>query len=111
MTRTINIHTAKLKTRRQMEKDIPRHLLGWWHDVCPGQTLTMRDATASDLARCIRNKEASSDPADYLCELPADGSLVSKAAIQHMRTVAVPVPSMTAVPVSPETQPEQASAI
>jgi hypothetical protein len=31
--RAINIYTAKLKTRAQIHREIPRHLQGWWADV------------------------------------------------------------------------------
>ena len=90
--RAINIYTAKLKTRAQIYKEIPRHLQGWWADVCPGKTLMLRDASASDLARCSRNAGSSTNPEDYLCELPMDGSLVSKAAIARSYATLVPVP-------------------
>lgn len=44
-------YTAKLKTRAQIDREIPRERQGWWRDVCPGKTLfNLRDATAEDLA-------------------------------------------------------------
>ncbi|PVX86439.1 hypothetical protein [Paraburkholderia unamae] len=88
---TVNIHQVKLKTRKEMERTIPRERLGWWHDVCPGGRLTLRDATEADLNRCHLREGSSRNPADYLCELPKDGSLVFKAAIAHMATYQVPV--------------------
>jgi hypothetical protein len=75
------IYTAKLKTRKEMDRTIQRGLLGWWHDVCPGQTLEVRDATAADLARCSLREGSSMDPADYLCENFDRGSLVLREAI------------------------------
>lgn len=87
---TINVHQVKLKTRKEMERTIPREKLGWWHDVCPGQRLTLRDATEADIARCTTRKGSSTNPADYLCELPDDGSLVNKLAIASMSTYAIP---------------------
>ncbi|HBO82073.1 hypothetical protein [Cupriavidus sp. UBA2534] len=90
MNATANIHQVKLKTRKEMERTIPREKLGWWHDVCPGQRLTLRDATEADIARCMMRKGSSLDPADYLCELGEDGSLVNKLAIDSMHTYAVP---------------------
>jgi hypothetical protein len=75
------IYTAKLKTRKEMERTIQRGLLGWWHDVCPGQTLEVRDATAADLARCSLKEASSRDPADYVCENFERGSLVLREAI------------------------------
>ena len=32
-------YTAKLKTRKQMDLEIPRERQGWWRDCCPGKTL------------------------------------------------------------------------
>ncbi|MFQ1084919.1 hypothetical protein [Bordetella trematum] len=87
--RKANVHLVKLKSRKEMEATIPRDHLGWWHDVCPGQHMTLRDATADDLARCTLNGNRSKNPADYLCELPATGSLISKAAIKHCSTYAI----------------------
>jgi hypothetical protein len=75
-------YTAKLKTRKQMERDIPRERLGWWHDVCAGQTLrNLRDATESDLQRCFLRDGSSKNPADYLCENFDGGCLVSHEAV------------------------------
>lgn len=91
----MNIHHVKLKSRREMERTIPREKLGWWHDVCPGERLVLRDARDSDLARCILREGSSRNPSDYLCELPESGSLVFKAAIAHMTTIEMPVVKAT----------------
>lgn len=82
------IYRAKLKTRREMERDIPRNELGWWHDVCPGQTLKLRDATEADLARCFLREGTSRNPADYLCETFEGGCLVSRRAVKVLTPVA-----------------------
>ena len=75
-------YTAKLKTRAQMDREIPRERQGWWRDCCPGKTLrNLRDATADDLARCIVNEGRSRDPADYLAENIERGWLVSREAV------------------------------
>ena len=66
-----------------MIKDIPREKWGWWKDVCPGQTLTLREATREDLERCILGDKASSDPKEYMCELSKHGALVNKVAIEY----------------------------
>lgn len=81
------IYRAKLKTRVQIQRDIPRERQGWWADVCPGKTLTLRDATAADLARCFLNEGSSRDPADYLCETFEDGCLVSRIAVARLTAV------------------------
>jgi hypothetical protein len=81
------IYHAKLKTRAQMQRDMPRNDLGWWHDVCPGQTLELRDATVSDLDRCNLRDGTSRDPADYLCENIERGSLVNRKAIAKLTPV------------------------
>lgn len=75
------IYSAKLKTRKEMERTIQQGLLGWWYDVCPGQTLEVRDATAADLARCSLRDRDSANPADYLCENFERGSLVHRDAV------------------------------
>jgi hypothetical protein len=80
----MSTYLAKLKTRMEMERDIPRNELGWWHDVCPGQTLTLREATADDLARCYLREGSSRDPADYLCETFDGGCLVSRKAVKRL---------------------------
>jgi hypothetical protein len=82
------LYRAKLKSRAQMERDIPRNELGWWHDVCPGETLKLRDATAADLARCFLREGTSRDPADYLCETFEGGCLVSRKAVKVLTPVA-----------------------
>jgi hypothetical protein len=96
-TPTINIHQVKLKTRKEMERTIPRERWGWWIDVCPGERLVLRDATAADLARCIRNPGDKRIPADFLCELPETGSLISVDAIEHRHTIAVPIDAQEGV--------------
>lgn len=78
-------YTAKLKTRRQLEKIRGSEgyvdAWGWWADVCPGKTLQLRDANADDLRRCILRDNASQDPGDWLCETFERGSLVARSAI------------------------------
>jgi hypothetical protein len=76
--------TALIKQRRRIEREIPRSTRGWWADVCPGKTLQLRPATAADVARCFIREGESRDPADYLCELPADGALVHRIAISRL---------------------------
>ncbi len=79
-------YTAKLKTRKQMDLEIPRERQGWWRDCCPGKTLpNLRDATAADVARCIINEGRSRNPADYLCENIEHGRLVSREAVASLR--------------------------
>ena len=75
------LYRVKLKSRKRIMAEIPREQQGWWADVCPGKTLTLRDATKSDLARCCINEGQSRDPADYLCEPFDGGSLVRRIAI------------------------------
>lgn len=78
-------YTAKLKTRRQLEKirDTEGYVdaWGWWADVCPGATLQLKDATADDVARCYLREDASRDPKDWLCETFACGALVARSAV------------------------------
>lgn len=75
-------YTARLKSREQMDREIPLEQQGWWHDCCHGKTLSnLRDATAADLARCIVNEVGSRNPADYLCENIEYGWLVRRDAV------------------------------
>lgn len=79
-------YTAKLKTREQMERDIPRAQWGWWINVCPGETLQLRDATEEDLARCILEEGSSRNHEDYLCESkPEHGWLVLRDAVAEIK--------------------------
>lgn len=70
----------KLKTRKQMEKDIPVADLGWWYDVCPGLVIkNVRQAAQEDLDRCFG--ASSKEPKDYLVENFEGGSLINKKAV------------------------------
>lgn len=80
----MKLYRAKLKSRQQIMAEIPREQQGWWADVCPGETLTLRDATEYDLARCIINEGNSRDPADYLCENFERGALVKRIAVAEL---------------------------
>lgn len=79
---------CKLKSRKQMEADIPRERWGWWIDICPGKTLVLRRATASDLRRCSLQKGDTRNPGAFFCELSDHGSLVSKEAIEYVQVSA-----------------------
>lgn len=81
------VYRAKLKSRKRIMAEIPRESQGWWADVCPGRTLTLRDATTADLARCFINKGQTRDPADYLCEMPEDGALVRRIAVAELTEI------------------------
>jgi hypothetical protein len=80
-------YRAKLKSRKRIMVEIPREQQGWWADVRPGQTLTLRDATESDIARCFINEGQSRDPADYLCETCDRGALVKRIAVETLTEV------------------------
>ena len=73
----------KLKTRKQMEKEIPLGELGWWYDVCPGKIIkNVREATKEDLNRCCGTKDKN--PEDYFCEDIEGGSLINKKAVKEI---------------------------
>lgn len=80
-------YKVKLKSRKKIMAEIPREQQGWWADVCPGETLFLRDATADDIERCCISQGQSRDPADYMCETFKGGSLVKRIAIQHMSKI------------------------
>lgn len=87
----IKVYTAKLKTRKRMEETIPRHEWGWWIDVCPGKTLTLRDATKEDLSRCILKQNTSNCHHDYFCEISSDGALVNRKAVANYSEQILPM--------------------
>jgi hypothetical protein len=101
---TANVHMVRFKSRKDMERDIPRERWGWWIDVSAGQRMVLRDATPADVARCILRDGDTRGPDDFFCELPANGSLVSREAVESLHTVAVPVavPQPAAVVAVPE---------
>lgn len=83
----MKVYRAKLKSRKRIMAEIPREQQGWWADVCPGETLELRDATESDLARCIIYEGQSRDPADYLCETFDRGALVKRIAVAKLTEI------------------------
>jgi len=83
----VQTYKARLKTRAQIERDIPRVDHGWWRDVCPGRTLTLRDATQADLDRCYVQEERRQSPQDYLCEAFDGGCLVLRAAVAKLTPI------------------------
>ena len=78
------VYRCKIKSRKQIDKEIPRELQGWWADVAAGQKLLLRQAVQSDLDRCTLGGKRSKDPDDYMCETQTNGSLVSKIALEYM---------------------------
>jgi hypothetical protein len=84
------VYLAKLKSRKEMERTIPRNELGWWHDVCPGDSLILRDATAADFKGIMLNEGVSTDPANFLCETCERPALVSRKAVEWL-SIIVPV--------------------
>jgi hypothetical protein len=76
-------YRCKLKSKQQLKK-IPRERWGWWIDVCPGKTLTLRKATASDLRRCSLAEGDDRNPGAFMCETFDGGSLISKEAIKYV---------------------------
>ena len=78
-------YKCKLKSRKQMEKEISRDKWGWWIDICPGKTLELREATQDDLNRCILDNFENPKPEQFMCEIPKRGSLVNKEAIEFIQ--------------------------
>ncbi|OVE45543.1 hypothetical protein, partial [Chromobacterium violaceum] len=94
----LQVYRAKLKSRSQMEREIPPGMRGWWFDVSAGCELRLRQATQSDLDRCTLADGQSRNPDDYMCEIFERGSLVSRIAIEFMNAernvfVAAPQPA------------------
>ena len=81
-------YRATLRTRADLEVQRDQEgytdAWGWWCDICPGATLTLREATDADMARCSLRGGSSRNLQDWLCELGPQGCLVSKKAIAHL---------------------------
>lgn len=84
MAGRLQVYRCKIKSKKQIDKEIPREQQGWWADVAAGQKLLLRQAVQSDLDRCTLCGKRSRNPADYMCETENDGSLVSKVALEYM---------------------------
>lgn len=80
----LQVYRCKIKSRKQIDREIPRELQGWWADVAAGQKLLLRQAVQSDLDRCNLGGKRSRNPTDYMCETHTYGSLVSKTALEYM---------------------------
>lgn len=80
----LQVYRCKIKSRKQIDREIPREQQGWWADVAAGQKLLLRQAVQSDLDRCTLGGKRSRNPADYMCETHTGGSLVSKVALEYM---------------------------
>jgi hypothetical protein len=85
MSSAMQTYSARLRSRAELEQHREQHgyteAWGWWANVCPGGLLTLRDATDADIARCSLREGSSRNPADWLCETGARGSLVSRKAV------------------------------
>ena len=84
MAGRLQVYRCKIKSKKQIDKEIPREQQGWWADVAAGQKLLLRQAVQSDLDRCTLGGKRSRNPADYMCETQTNGSLVSKVALEYM---------------------------
>jgi hypothetical protein len=84
----------KLKTRKEMERDIPRNELGWWYDVCPNRVIrNVRQATIDDMSGIVFNTDYLDnlktinklpDPNGYFIEDMEGGSLINKKAVKYI---------------------------
>lgn len=77
-------YRCKIKSRKQIDKEIPRDQQGWWADVAAGQKLLLRPAVQADIDRCCLDGGRSKNPDDYMCETQTHGALVSKIALEYM---------------------------
>ena len=94
-------YRCKIKSRKQIDKEIPRDQQGWWADVAAGQKLLLRPAVQADIDRCHLGGRRSKNPDGYMCETQTNGSLVSKIALEYMHPeqnvfAAVPHPPTSA---------------
>ena len=94
-------YRCKIKSRKQIDKEIPRDQQGWWADVAAGQKMLLRPAVQADIDRCHLGPLRSKNPDDYMCETQTDGSLVYKIALEYMNPeenvfAAIPAPPTSA---------------
>ena len=106
MAGRLQVYRCKIKSRKQIGKEIPREQQGWWADVAAGQKLLLRQAVQSDIDRCTLGGKRSRNPDDYMCETQTHGSLVPKIALEYMNPeenvfAAVPPPPTSAEGVEP----------
>lgn len=97
----LQVYRCKIKSRKQIDRETPRELQGWWADVAAWQKLLLRQAVQSDLDRCNLSGKRSRNPDDYMCETQTHGSLVPKIALEYMHPeqnvfAAVPPPPTSA---------------
>jgi hypothetical protein len=84
MAGRLQVYRCKIKSRKQIDKEIHREQQGWWADVAAGQKLLLRQAVQSDIDRCNLGEKRSRNPDDYMCETHTNGSLVPKIALEYM---------------------------
>ena len=94
-------YRCKIKSRKQIDKEIPKDQQGWWAEVAAGKKLLLRPAVQADIDRCHLGPCRSKNPDDYMCETQTNGSLVSKIALEYMHPeqnvfAAVPPPPTSA---------------
>lgn len=84
----MQLYEATLRSRQELDEERKAQgytdAWGWWVTIRPGETLTLRDATASDIARCSLREDSSKHPGDWFCEPSDRGALVSRRAIAHL---------------------------
>ena len=101
MAGRLQVYRCKIKSRKQIGKEIPREQQGWWADVAAGQKLLLRQAVQSDIDRCTLGGKRSRNPDDYMCETQTHAPLVPKVAPEYMNpeenvVAAVPPPPTAA---------------
>lgn len=79
------IFLCQMKSRAEMERDISPDLLGWWHDILPGKTLKLKEATQADIDRSWIRSKAPKSPESYLVEVHDKGCLILKEAIKSFK--------------------------
>lgn len=82
MLDTTKIFSCLMKSREEMQKDIPENLLGWWHDIFPGKVVKLRQATAEDMKRSWVRSFAPKNAEAYMVEPHERGCLILKDAIK-----------------------------
>lgn len=81
----MKVYRCRLYSQAEIDRRIPKRRHGWWRDCAAGQVLTLREATDTDLARCIRKPGDTRPAVEFMVEDKPGGALVPKEAIREYR--------------------------
>lgn len=80
----MKIFLIKLKPLNVLKKEIEDENKGWWIDSYPNNFIEVREATQSDIERCLLKQGATINSLDYYCENKRTGALILKKAVESV---------------------------